>query len=315
MATSIINTLSTLTAISALSMGLVACGNAEVTELSPEAGAQAVEQAPAELSLTGAPSFMVPPHARTSTESAARMTNGYHYAFGQLDETTSYGLYTYLDVAFQYVSTSIWGANGDSISQSVDVGSDGSQWIQNGFYEYDMVKNISSGEYTTTSIDANHRSTLYLTNFQSSAEESSYLSIIDKSDTPVLPDTEYFSHWTPASSYSRQTENRADGSAAICESVYNNGTTDAQGAYRYTSQQACDDTRTENHKPDFAYDSEMSWNPVTGEYSSSGRVICYDANDAERTLLFTNLDGWEDEGGNLISGPSAVCVFQGIQMY
>lgn len=315
MATTIINTITSLTAISALSLGFVACGSTEPTELSPEANAQAVQQAPADLSLTGAPSFMVPPHARSQAEGAARMTNGYHYAFGQLDETTSYGLYTYLDVTFQYVSTSIWGANGDSISQSVDASVDGSQWIQNGFYEYDMEKSISSGEYTTTAIDANHRSTLYLTNFSSTPEESSYLSIVDRSDTPVLPDTEYFSHWTPAGSYSRQTENRADGSAAICESEYDNGTTDAQGDYRYSSTQICDDTRTENHKPDFTYTSEMSWNPVTSEYSSNGRVLCYDANDTARTLLFTNLDGWEDENGNTLSGPSAVCVFMGIQMY
>lgn len=306
----------------ALTLGLAACGTEPVTDLSAGDKPESASKQPAEFSLTGAPSFMLPPHARTSgPEGTAKLPNGYAYAYGQLNEEMSFAVYSYFSDDYHYVSNSIWGLDGSSVSQSMDVAADGSQWIQNG--SYDMGPDYSSeGSYITTQISAKVEgmprvSTLYLTDFKSSMNESEYSSTVDMSNTSVSPDFDYYSLWTPEESYSVQRQARPDGSTAQCEYTYSSATSGggAAGAVQeYTSTQACDDSNLAG-TPDFVSSIVSSYDYNTGIYTSSGVASCKDAQGAERSLEYSLENGWRDENGAALQSPRDVCAFSGFNAY
>ena len=97
----------TIGAVMALSTGIVACdapdaSDAPETEVSgDQASAEQIRNEP-----PGLPSFHVAPHARNakSPEAKARLASGYHYAQGQFDEATYYGIYTNIDARWTYAS-------------------------------------------------------------------------------------------------------------------------------------------------------------------------------------------------------------------
>lgn len=300
--------------LGALSMGLVACAE-QPAELNPGQGAQNISSVPAEFSLNGAPSFLLPPHARTENPMAApKLPNGSYGVYGQINEDASYGLYSYFDDNYRYVSVSIWGTDGSSVSQSMDISADGSQWVQTGSYEV-LPESRYQGSYTTTQLNANGVAMVYLTDFESGPDSASYNSIVDKGDTAISPDSEYLSQWSPAGSYMLQIEHRVDGSFLQCESDYTYSTSSANSVTEYRSSTACNDSALGDDE-DFKSVSISSWDPNTYIYTSSTTVICLGGDGADHTLVYDSNTGWQDQAdGNAINSPRDVCQVAGPGYY
>jgi hypothetical protein len=298
----------------ALSMGLVACAE-QPAELNPGQGAQNVSSVPAEFSLTGAPGFLLPPHARTDNPMApAKLPNGSYGVYGQINEDASYGLYSYFSDDYRYVSVSIWGTDGSSVSQSMDIAADGSQWVQTGSYEV-LPESRYQGSYTTTQLNASGLATVYLTDFESGPDSSSYNSIVDKGNTAISPDSEYLSQWSPAGSYMLQIDHRLDGSFLQCESEYTYGNASANSVIEYRSTTACNDSALGDDE-DYRAVSLSTWDPVTYVYTSSTTVICLGLDGQDHTLVYDANTGWQDQGGgNAINSPRDVCQVAGPGTY
>lgn len=297
-----------------LTLGLAACGTEQVHELGGQDVKAAQSQVPAEFAFNGAPSYMLPPFAQTSgPEAAARMPDGYSYSYGQLTEQTSYGVYSYFADQYQYVSTSIWSNDGSSVSQSLNLSGDGSQWIQSGSYSNEG-EGEYLGSYTTTYIDTQGVATQYLTDFHNTSTRSEYSSTMDRANTPMLPDGDSMSIWTPEESYYVASQYREDGSRVRCESTYSNSQDVGAGGaivYNYVSDNTCNDSRT-SQDPDFHQVWSSSWNSSTGEYTSSAAVQCLDKTSNLLSMTYDMNAGWLDSNGNAVSGPYELCAVTGV---
>lgn len=296
----------TIGAVMALSTSIVACSAPEADqEFDAGTSQEQLQAGPRSNEPPGIPSFHVAPHARQADtpDARARLANGYHYAQGQFDDATYYGIYTYIDSNWTYASMSIWGSDGSSMSSGMDVSATGETWLQTGSYYVD-VDGTAKGDYATTFIDGDGAGTLYLTDFESSADRASYRSTIDHSNTGASPDCLYDSFWESAASESTQECSRDDGSKWSCHYTYvYTPKEDGFGqivSVEYRSEQQCLDSRFPDRAPAYHYQDVMTWDYVSGEYSDMAVLSCYEDDGTRRQFSYSYSAGvgtWFDENG------------------
>lgn len=277
------------------------------TQSNPSVEALPEVQMPGDLVM---PQFLKPPHTwGKSPEALAKIASGYRYAQGMFDDDVYYGIYSYVDDNWSYVSTSIWDNNSNSMSNGMDVSSTGETWLQSGSYFID-VDGIAYGDYATSYTDADGIGTQYLTDFQSSADSASYRSTIDHSNTKASPDCLYLSDWMADQSTSHQSCVRDDDTFWSCDYNYRYiPTYDPDGVVtevQYVSSQLCDDSAT-SESPDYRYDDTMTWNYQTGVYTDSATMHCFEEGGVARTFTYEYADGsggWFDENHEPIDAPT-----------
>ncbi len=295
----------------ALCAGLGGCEPSAQTEAGATK-APVVQEMP-EIQMPGdlvMPQFLKPPHTwGKSPEALAKIASGYRYAQGKFDEDVYYGIYSYVDDNWSYVSTSIWDNSSNSLSNGMDTSVDGETWLQSGSYYIDT-DGIAYGDYATSYVDADGIATQYLTDFESSASSASYRSTIDHSNTQASPDCLYLSDWMSDHSSSYQSCSRDDGSSWYCDYTYSyEPTYDADGVVievLYRSTQTCDDSATAP-SPDYQYEDVMTWNYQTGAYSDSAQMSCFEDSGAARTFTYqyaNGVGGWFDEDNNPVDAPT-----------
>jgi len=297
-----------LAAVAALSASLVACETQEGEGIdaggvdASELGSQKTPWEPA-----GLPSFHKAPFARSNPDgSAAKLASGYHYAYGQLDDVTSYSIYTYIDSAWTYMSSYIWGNDGSSIGSGMSTSSYGDAWYQASSSEV-LEDGSMAGTYFTTYVDGNGMSTVYNSDYAYDGLSSTYRSTSDAGNTVASPDCDYYSTWSGSSSTGYSTCARPDESWWYCSYEYSYNYDESSSAYE--SEEVCNDSRTEA-SPDYSYVSSSMYDYGTGAYESTAEVSCYDTegNPLAYTYLQDNTGGhWYDASGIEVSYPS--CTF------
>ncbi len=295
----------------ALCAALAGCDPGAQTEMSNK-GETAAQPMP-EVQMPGdlvMPQFLKPPHTwGKSPDALAKISSGYRYAQGMFDESVYYGIYSYVDESWSYVSTSIWDNSSNSMSNGMDISADGETWLQSGSYYID-IDGVAYGDYATSYVDRDGIGTQYLTDFESSANAASYRSTIDMSNTQASPDCLYLSDWMSDHSSSHQSCTRDDGTFWSCDYSYSyEPSYDADGVVVevvYRSTQVCDDSAT-SASPDYQYEDVMTWNYQTGAYSDSAQMSCFEDSGAARTFSYEYSDGsggWFDESSNPIDAPT-----------
>lgn len=303
-----IHTSAAAVSVFALVAGLYGCAETNQTELTGSAGPAFVQ--PAELSNQGMPDFLKPPHSRVTDPAALqKIATGYRYAQGQFDSSTFYGIYSYVDDEWSYISTSIWDNSSNSMSNGMDISAAGDTWLQSGSYFIDAT-GVAFGDYATSYVGADGIGTQYLTDFESSASRAHYLSTIDHSNTAASPDCLYVSDWESNFSSSSQSCTRDDASFWSCDYSYNyEPHVDEDGVIvdvLYTSTQSCDDSLTAV-TPDYEYVDEMVWNYLTGAYSDHAKMNCVQDDGTAREFTYIYSDGsggWYDEGMQPVAAPT-----------
>lgn len=310
-----------LLSLCAMTVGLVACGapqgadDGSSVEAAPQQAAASMS-APKEL--PGMPEFLKPPHERNSEEkntasTANRVSSGYHYAQGQFDDSTFYGVYTYIDDSWTYMSTSIWSSDSSSMSSGMDISSSGDTWLQSGNY-YVSGTGSARGDYATTYAGAGGNSTVYLTDFSSDANSSHYVSSIDYSNTSASPDCSYVSDWSADKSGSSQSCVRPNGSSWGCDYDYSyTPVTDVNGdtvSVQYTSTQICRDSATGHNTqadPAYSYSDSSIWDYASSSYEDHATMMCYESNGSQRTFYYdyvNNVGSWTDDNGQPVQSPT-----------